>query len=92
MERSLSGIFRLETIGYKSITKLQSRQTGRARCGTTNCYDDRPLACPFLGRKMKRIIYCIIFFLYLIPLYSQEYSYKVFGEDGIYERNIKNDK
>ena len=41
---------------------------------------------------MKRIIYCIIFFLYLIPLYSQEYSYKVFGEDGIYERNIKNDK
>ena len=41
---------------------------------------------------MKRIIYYIIFFLYLIPLYSQEYSYKVFGEDGIYERNIKNDK
>ena len=39
---------------------------------------------------MKRIIYCIIFFLYLIPLYSQEYSYKVFWEDGIYERNIKN--
>ena len=41
---------------------------------------------------MKRIIYCIIFFLYLIPLYSQEYSYKLFGEYGIYERNIKNDK
>ena len=30
MERCLSEIFGLETIGYKSITKLQSRQTGQA--------------------------------------------------------------
>ena len=30
--------------------------------------------------------------MYLLPVYSQDYSYKVFSEDGIYVRNIKNDK
>lgn len=39
---------------------------------------------------MKKVFYCLIFLLYLIPLYSQEYSYNVFAEDGIYERHIKN--
>ena len=41
---------------------------------------------------MKKVFYCLIFFLYLLPVYSQDYSYKVFSEDGIYVRNIKNDK
>ena len=54
MERCLSEIFGLETIGYKSITKLQSRQTGQAGLRFNQLLHGHPTGC--LEKEVEKII------------------------------------
>lgn len=44
----------------------------------------------FLGRKMRKVLFKLLFLFFLFPISSQEYSYKVYTETGINEILIKN--